>query len=222
MKIERLSAPLGARVSGVDVREVGEHEFGLLDELFCEHKVLVFPHQELTPEDHKKFAQFWGELVSHPYAAMEDFPEIIELKNSGKKRDVNQHWHTDMSYNETPPKLTMLYAHEVPAMGGDTAFSNQELAYDENGQPLATTFMDYLLPTSTDVPTVESLELDLAPSPLNPLGVKGGGEGGIVASGAVLANAVSHALAPLGVEVRELPLSLNRVRELVRQRQGRA
>ncbi len=131
MKIERLSAPLGARVSGVDVREVGEHEFGLLDELFCEHKVLVFPHQKLTPEDHKKFAQFWGELVSHPYAAMEDFPEIIELKNSGKKRDVNQHWHTDMSYNETPPKLTMLYAHEVPAMGGDTAFANQELAYDE-------------------------------------------------------------------------------------------
>ena len=54
--------------------------------------------------------------------------------------------------------------------------------------------------------------LDLAPSPLNPLGVKGGGEIGIVATGAALANAVSSALAPLGVQVHDLPLSPDRIR----------
>lgn len=60
---------------------------------------------------------------------MKEYPDIIELKNAGKRRDVNQHWHSDMTYNPMPPKLTMLYAHETPAIGGDTAFSNQVLAY---------------------------------------------------------------------------------------------
>ena len=92
----------------------------------------------------------------------------------------------------------------------------EELVYDENGQPLATTFMDYLLTTSTDMPNVEAVDIDMAPSPLNPLGVKGAGEGGIVATGAALANAVSHALSSMGIQVRELPLSPSRLRDLMR------
>ena len=88
----------------------------------------------------------------------------------------------------------------------------EELVYDENGQLLTTTLMDYLLPTSMDVPSIESVVLEEAPSPNNPLGVKGAGEGGIIATGAALANAVANALAPLGVEgVTELPLSPDRV-----------
>ena len=93
----------------------------------------------------------------------------------------------------------------------------EELVYDEQGQMLAGTFMDYLLPTATDIPDFEIKVLDLAPSPLNPLGVKGGGEIGIVATGAALSNAVSSALAPLGVQVRDLPLSPDRIRRLVRE-----
>ncbi len=93
----------------------------------------------------------------------------------------------------------------------------EDLVYDEEGQLLAGTFMDYLLPTATDIPNFETKVLDLAPSPLNPLGVKGGGEIGIVATGAALANAVSQALAPLGVQIRDLPLSPDRIRRLVRE-----
>ena len=93
----------------------------------------------------------------------------------------------------------------------------EHLVYDDNGQLLTTTLMDYLLPTSTDVPPIESLTLEEAPALSNPLGVKGAGEGGIVGTGAALANAVAFALAPLGVEVRCLPLSLNRIREWIRQ-----
>ena len=96
----------------------------------------------------------------------------------------------------------------------------EELVYDENGQMLAGTFMDYLLPTATDIPDFQTKVLDLAPSPLNPLGVKGGGEIGIVATGAALSNAVSQALAPLGVQVRDLPLSPDRIRRLVREANG--
>ncbi len=87
----------------------------------------------------------------------------------------------------------------------------EELVYDDDGQLLSGTFMDYLLPTSQEVPAFELAILDLAPSPINPLGVKGAGEIGIVATGAALSNAVSNAL---GVQVTTLPLSPNRVREL--------
>jgi carbon-monoxide dehydrogenase large subunit len=97
----------------------------------------------------------------------------------------------------------------------------EELAYGENGQLLSTTFRDYVLPSSMDVPPIESVVLEEAPSPLNPLGVKGAGEGGIVGTGAVLANAVSHALSSVNVEVTELPLSPDRVRALIRNRAAR-
>ena len=86
----------------------------------------------------------------------------------------------------------------------------EELVYNEDGQLLAGTLMDYLLPTSTDIPKIESIILEEAPSPLNPLGVKGAGEGAILATGATLANAVANAL---GFPVTELPLSSDRVRE---------
>jgi aerobic carbon-monoxide dehydrogenase large subunit len=102
------------------------------------------------------------------------------------------------------------------AVQGIGATVLEELVYGENGQLLSGTLMDYLLPTSLDAPAIETITLEEAPSPLNPLGVKGAGEGGIVATGAALANAVSHALAPLGVEVKELPLSPNKIRAWIR------
>jgi CO/xanthine dehydrogenase Mo-binding subunit len=89
----------------------------------------------------------------------------------------------------------------------------EEFAFDASGQPLSASFMDYLMPTSEEVPDLEMLVTEDAPTPLNPLGVKGAGEGGTAAVGAALANAVSDAL---GVEVTRLPLSPQRVMELAR------
>jgi len=129
MQVRPLSAPLGAIVEDLDVREVADVVWQELNELFCRYKVLVFPSQVLTPEEQINFARNWGELVRHPYAGLNDYPDIIELRNMGKKKDVNQHWHSDMTYNHAPPMLTMLYALEAPSIGGDTAFSNQVLAY---------------------------------------------------------------------------------------------
>jgi CO/xanthine dehydrogenase Mo-binding subunit len=88
----------------------------------------------------------------------------------------------------------------------------EEFVYDTNGQPLAASFMDYLMPTAHEMPRVETLVTEDAPSPLNPLGVKGAGEGGTAAVGATLANAVSDAL---GVEVTQLPLSPDRINDAI-------
>lgn len=91
-----------------------------------------------------------------------------------------------------------------------------EFVYDGNGQLLNGSFADYLVATSTDFPNVEAVTLEEARSELNPLGVKGAGEGAISATGAVLANAVSNALRPLGVEIYDLPLSPNNLSKLIR------
>jgi aerobic carbon-monoxide dehydrogenase large subunit len=93
---------------------------------------------------------------------------------------------------------------------------HEELAYDDAGQLTAGTLMEYHLPVAADLPPLELFVREDDPSPTNPLGVKGAGEDGIVAVGAAVANAVADALAPLGVEVRALPLRPCRLRQLIR------
>ena len=97
----------------------------------------------------------------------------------------------------------------------------EEFAYDGEGQLLSGSFMDYLLPSSMEVPPIDVVLTEDAPSPLNPLGVKGAGEGGTVGVGAALANAVCNALGGK-VEIKRLPLTPERVREAVRAAQAAA
>jgi CO/xanthine dehydrogenase Mo-binding subunit len=87
----------------------------------------------------------------------------------------------------------------------------EEFRFDAGGQPQSASFMDYLLPTAEDVPSPLMLVTEDAPSPLNPLGVKGAGEAGTAGVGAAIANAVADAL---GREVTRLPLTPERVLEL--------
>jgi carbon-monoxide dehydrogenase large subunit/6-hydroxypseudooxynicotine dehydrogenase subunit gamma len=95
----------------------------------------------------------------------------------------------------------------------------EELVYDAQGQPLATTFMDYLIPTAMEMPAATEVRiLEETPTPLNPLGVKGVGEGGSSGCGGAIANAVADALAPLGVGITALPLSPDRLLALIRSR----
>jgi CO/xanthine dehydrogenase Mo-binding subunit len=91
----------------------------------------------------------------------------------------------------------------------------EEFVYDENGQPLAASFADYLMPTCHEVPEVELLLREDAPSPLNPLGVKGAGEGGINAAGAALAGAIDAAIQRPGA-VAQLPITPRRLHAILR------
>jgi carbon-monoxide dehydrogenase large subunit/6-hydroxypseudooxynicotine dehydrogenase subunit gamma len=82
----------------------------------------------------------------------------------------------------------------------------EDFRYASSGQPLGASFMDYLLPTAAEVPRVETSIFEDAPSPSNPLGVKGAGEGGTVGCGAALAGAVDDAIGVPGA-VRALPIT---------------
>jgi carbon-monoxide dehydrogenase large subunit len=87
----------------------------------------------------------------------------------------------------------------------------EHLVYDGEAQLLSGSFADYLMPTATDFPDIQSIALERRPSPNNPLGAKGAGEGGIIPVGGVVANAVASALSSFGVQPCELPLSPMRV-----------
>ena len=101
------------------------------------------------------------------------------------------------------------------AHGIGNAFYEQ-LHFDAGGQLLNASLMDYLLPTALDVPKVEMGHLE-TPSPLNPTGAKGVGEAGAIPTGALFAQAVEDALYGTGVEILEIPLSPNRLFELIEE-----
>jgi CO/xanthine dehydrogenase Mo-binding subunit len=104
--------------------------------------------------------------------------------------------------------------HGGVAQGIGNAFY-EKLVYDEHGQLLTASFMDYLLPTALDVPPIATVHLE-TPSPLNPLGVKGAGEAGAIPAGALFAQALENALALSGLEILEMPLGPGRLFELIR------
>jgi carbon-monoxide dehydrogenase large subunit len=96
----------------------------------------------------------------------------------------------------------------------------EEFVYDTSGQPRSVTLADYLMPTIAEVPNIEVSLFEDAPTPLNPLGVKGAGEAGIAAAGAAISAAVDDALGRPGA-VRQLPITPNRLHALLGKLSGR-
>jgi carbon-monoxide dehydrogenase large subunit len=97
----------------------------------------------------------------------------------------------------------------------------ERMCYDEGAQPLTTNFADYLLPTATELPLIELIS-HVSPSPLNPLGVKGVGECGVIPAAAAIISAIEHALDRFGVRIAETPISPARIVELIRSSSGAA
>jgi carbon-monoxide dehydrogenase large subunit len=100
----------------------------------------------------------------------------------------------------------------VQGLGG---VFGEQLSYDVQGQLLIGTLADYLLPLATDFPSIRAVTTQNHPSPNNPLGAKGAGEGGIIPTGGVIANAVVSALRSFGVQIDALPLAPPRIWELI-------
>ncbi len=100
----------------------------------------------------------------------------------------------------------------------------EHLVYDAEGQLLTGSLADYLVPTASDFPKIRGFVMESHPSPINPLGAKGAGEGGIISVGGVIANAVADALSEFDVQPRDLPLTPERIWRLVQEarQRGRA
>ncbi len=106
------------------------------------------------------------------------------------------------------------------AQGIGNAFY-EKVIYDQNGQLLTASFMDYLIPTAMEVPSIAVAHLE-TPSPLNPLGTKGAGEAGAIPVGPLFAQAIEDALSEYNLEILEIPLSPNRLFELMQEARARS
>ena len=131
--VNRISGALGAEISGVDLsQQLDDEVIGEIRHALVDNCVIFFRDQKLTPDQHLAFGRRFGELQVHDFVeGMEDNQEILEVrKEADEMRNFGGGWHSDVSYLEKPALGSVLYAHEVPAYGGDTMFANQYLAYE--------------------------------------------------------------------------------------------
>ena len=132
MNIKLISGALGAEIQGIDLKNSSVDNFDIINELLLEHKVLFFRNQNITPEEQIALANHFGPLEKHVYVKpRENYPEIIRIiKGPNEKHQWGETWHTDVSYNVKPTKVIILRSVKIPPVGGDTMFSNMEIAYD--------------------------------------------------------------------------------------------
>ena len=127
-----LSGALGAEISGIDLKDSSFENWSNINNLLLEHKALFFRDQNITSEEQINLAKRFGPLERHIYVkGRENYPEILRIiKEPDEKRQWGETWHTDVSYNPKPTKVIILRSIKIPPVGGDTMFSNMELAYE--------------------------------------------------------------------------------------------
>ena len=132
MDVKLLSGALGAEVQGVNLNDSSNKNFDIINKLLLEHKVIFFRGQNISTEEQISLAKCFGPLEKHIYVkGREKYPEIVRIiKGPNEKHQWGETWHTDVSYNVKPTKVIILRSIKVPPVGGDTMFSNMEIAWD--------------------------------------------------------------------------------------------
>ena len=128
-----ISRFVGADIGYVDIAAgISDEQFLEIRRAFVAHGVIFIRDQNLTPDQHIEFAKRWGEInVNRFFQAVDTHPIIAEVrKEANQKKNIGSTWHTDHSYDQIPAMGSILYAREVPKIGGDTLFSSMYAAYD--------------------------------------------------------------------------------------------
>ena len=134
--IQLAAGALGAKIQGLDVNTLTDEGFARIHSLLLERQVVFIAGQtDLRPEAHIALGRRFGEVELHPYLPrLDGHPEIVIIDSEdGGKVDV---WHTDMTFHQSPPMVSILRLLQVPSTGGDTMWTNQCLVYEELSEPL--------------------------------------------------------------------------------------
>ncbi|MGW5528673.1 TauD/TfdA dioxygenase family protein [Streptomyces xanthochromogenes] len=136
IEIRKVTAHIGAQVSGVDIaRPLDEESVAAVRAALNEHKALVFDGVELDDEGQQAFARHFGDLTTaHPtVAAVADAPNVLPVDS---ERGRANHWHTDVTFVLNPPQVSTLRSITIPPYGGETLIANSAAAYRSLPQPL--------------------------------------------------------------------------------------
>ncbi|PPR62790.1 MAG: (R)-phenoxypropionate/alpha-ketoglutarate-dioxygenase [Alphaproteobacteria bacterium MarineAlpha4_Bin2] len=135
------SGAFGAEITGVDLsKSLDDEIFSEIEQAFFDHGVIFFRNQAIKPEHQVTFTERFGAIEPHPLGSrrgLDGNPEVMVLENwPGKLGPRNDFWHSDISFGEVPPALSMLYAIEGTEGRADTMFANMYAAYEELSAPL--------------------------------------------------------------------------------------
>ena len=133
IKLIPTSGSIGVEIHNVDLsKELSESTFSEIRETFIDHGLIFFRDQDLSPEDHLRFAKLWGEInINRFFARVEGYEQIAEVrKEQDQEMNIGGSWHTDHSYDQIPAMGSILLAKKTPKVGGDTLFANMYKAYE--------------------------------------------------------------------------------------------
>jgi len=138
MNVDLVSGALGAEVINFDLNYLNNKNFEEINNLLLDHKVVFFRNQSLTLEKFIEIASMFGPVEEHAYVkGIEKYPQITRIiKAANEKNQWGEGWHSDVSYDLTPSKVIMLKSLKIPPIGGDTVFSNMELALETLGEDI--------------------------------------------------------------------------------------
>ena len=137
LEVSRLSAALGAEITNVDLAKVSDAEVDEIKSLLTEHKVIFFPGQKISVDEHVDFGSKFGELEGHPNLKKNNsasHPKVFELVAS--EGGIADEWHTDITFQDSPALMSILHMVKCPEIGGDTMWSSLSAAYEALSDPL--------------------------------------------------------------------------------------
>ena len=135
-QVNRLAGALGAEVTGVNLSAPTPEDVEQIKASLLAHKVLFFPGQSISVDDHVALGKQFGQIESHPNLKnpFTDHPDIFEL--AATQGGVADEWHTDITFEDKPSILSVLHMVKCPEVGGDTMWTSLEQAYDELSEPM--------------------------------------------------------------------------------------
>lgn len=131
--VKPLTGAMGAEIRGVDLaKPLGGEQLSDIHRAFLDHLMIYFRDQDIRPETQVRLAQYFGKPAVYPFLkGLDGFPEVNALiRSPDDKKVFGGTWHSDTAYKERPDLGTLLYAVEVPEVGGDTMFTNTYKAYE--------------------------------------------------------------------------------------------
>ena len=131
--VEKTGFQLGAFIRDLNLAEnITDEDFENLYKALSEYEVLFFRNQNISFDNHRRFASAFGSMQTHPaYPTVEGFPEITILENDKENPSKIEEWHTDMTFKKKPPLGSILIGKIIPKTGGDTLFSSLSRAFED-------------------------------------------------------------------------------------------
>ena len=132
MNVKRVAGAIGAELQAINLADGIDGELAAtLRRLLNEHEVLFLRDQAISAADQKALAEVFGPLQIHPaYGTVEGFPEVMILESTRDNPSKIEVWHSDMTFRQHPPSVTVLRGITIPEVGGDTLFASMTAAYE--------------------------------------------------------------------------------------------